>query len=101
MLFSLAVRNIVTSKGRSIITLLLSTFTTILFIIYVAFMDGSHHQIIKSSVEIYTGYAHVNLKGYRDESGYDDLIEDQKHIEKILKNQTENIDEKDKKTSDT
>jgi len=86
MLFSLAIRNIVTSKGRSIITLLLSTFTTILFIVYVAFMDGSHHQIIKSSVEIYTGYAHVNLKGYRDESGYDNLIEDQKHIEKILKN---------------
>ena len=74
------------SKGRSIITLLLSTFTTILFIVYVAFMDGSHHQIIKSSVEVYTGYAHVNLKGYRDENSYDNLIEDAKSIEEILKN---------------
>jgi len=86
MLFSLAFRNIVKSKGRSIITLLLSTFTTIFFIIYVAFMDGSHHQFIKSSVEIYTGYAHVNLNGYRDEGGYDNLIEDADSIATILKN---------------
>jgi ABC-type lipoprotein release transport system permease subunit len=86
MLFSLAFRNIVKSKGRSIITLLLSSFTTIFFIIYVAFIDGSHHQIIKSSVEIYTGYAHVNLDGYRDEGGYDYLIEDADSIDTILKN---------------
>lgn len=85
MLFSLAFRNITKSKGRSIITLLLSTLTTIFFIIYVAFMDGSHHQFIKSSVEIYTGYAHVDLKGYRDDSGYDNLIEDAALIDKILK----------------
>jgi len=88
MLFSLALKNIVKSKGRSIITLLLSTLTTILFIIYVAFMDGSHHQFIKSSVEIYTGYAHINLKGYRDDSGYENLIEDAKSIDNILKNDT-------------
>ncbi|MCW8821962.1 MAG: FtsX-like permease family protein [Sulfurovum sp.] len=88
MLYSLALRNILKSKGRSIITLLLSTFSTILFISYVALMDGSHHQIIKSSVEIYTGYAHIDLKGYRDESGYDNLIEDSAKIEYILKNDT-------------
>ena len=86
MLFSLAFRNIVKSKGRSIITLLLSTFTTIFFIVYVAFLDGSHHQFIKSSVEIYTGYAHVNLKEYRDDSSYDNLIEDANAIEEILQN---------------
>jgi len=84
MLFSLALKNILRSKGRSIITLLLSTLTTILFIIYVAFMDGSHHQFIKSSVEIYTGYAHIDLKGYRDDSGYENLIEDANLIDKIL-----------------
>jgi len=84
VLISLAFRNIIKSKGRTITTLLLSTFSTILFISYVALMDGSHHQIIKSSVEIYTGYAHVNLEGYRDESGYDNLIEDAGSIDKIL-----------------
>jgi len=61
MLFSLALKNILRSKGRSIITLLLSTLTTILFIIYVAF-----------------------LKGYRDDSGYENLIEDATLIDKIL-----------------
>ena len=86
MRFTLALKNILASKGRSFTTLLLSLFTTILFIIYVAFMDGSHHQIIKSSVEIYTGYAHVNLKGYREVSDYENLIEDAKSIDKILKN---------------
>ena len=86
MLFSLAFRNIVKSKGRSITTLLLSSFSTILFISYVALMDGSHHQIIKSSVEIYTGYAHVNLNGYRDEGGYDNLIEEADRIDTILRN---------------
>jgi len=88
MRFTLALKNILKSKGRSLTTLLLSLFTTTLFIVYVAFMDGSHHQIIKSSVEIYTGYAHVNLKGYRDESDYENLIEDANSIDEILKNDT-------------
>jgi len=88
MRFTLALKNILASKGRTLTTLLLSLFTTILFIVYVAFTDGSHHQIIKSSVEIYTGYAHVNLKGYRDESSYENLIEDAKSIDDILKNDT-------------
>ena len=84
MLFSLALKNLLRSKGRSTITLLLSTLTTILFIVYVAFMDGSHHQFIKSSVEIYTGYAHINIKEYRDDSGYENLIEDADLIDEIL-----------------
>jgi len=88
MRFTLALKNILKSKGRSLTTLLLSLFTTTLFIVYVAFMDGSHHQIIKSSVEIYTGYAHVNLKGYRDESDYENLIEDASSIDEILRNDT-------------
>ncbi len=88
MLFSLALKNILKSKGRSLTTILLSMFSTILFISYVALMDGSHHQIIKSSVEIYTGYAHVDLKEYRDDRGYDNLIEDADSIEEILKNDT-------------
>ena len=88
MRFTLALKNILASKGRSLTTLLLSIFTTILFISYVALMDGSHHQIIKSSVEIYTGYAHVNLKGYRDESSYENLIEDANSIDTILQGDT-------------
>ncbi|WP_295419272.1 FtsX-like permease family protein [Sulfurovum sp.] len=87
MLLSLAFKNITKSKGRSVTTILLSTIATIFFIAYVALMDGSHQQIIKNSVEIYTGYAHVNLKGYREESDYGHLIEDANIIDSILKNE--------------
>lgn len=86
MRFTLALKNILASKGRSLTTLFLSLFTTALFIVYVALTDGSHHQIIKSSVEVYTGYAHVNLVGYRDQSDYEHLIEDAGSINAILKN---------------
>ncbi len=85
MRFTLALKNILASKGRSLTTFFLSLFTTILFIAYVALTDGSHNQIIKSSVEIYTGYAHVNFKGYRERSDYENLIEDAQSIDKILK----------------
>ncbi|MGW8168806.1 MAG: ABC transporter permease [Sulfurovaceae bacterium] len=60
-------------------------FTTAFFIVYVAYTDGSHEQMIKSSVEIYTGYAHINTKGYQEESDYDHLIEDAKQVEIFLK----------------
>ncbi|MEA1954362.1 MAG: FtsX-like permease family protein [Campylobacterota bacterium] len=86
MYFTLAVKNILASKGRSFTILFLSLFTTALFIVYVAFMDGSHYQIIKNSVEVYTGYAHVNAKGYQEESNYENLIEDAGKIDTILRN---------------
>ncbi|MBD3789156.1 MAG: ABC transporter permease [Campylobacterales bacterium] len=84
MLYSLALKNILASKGRSITTFLLSLFTTVLFIVYVAFMDGSHVQIIQNSVEIYTGYGHINVKGYEEAKDYDHLIEDAASIETLL-----------------
>lgn len=86
MFFSLALKNILASKGRTFTTFILSSFTTALFIVYIAFTDGSHEQIIKNSVEIYTGYAHISAKGYREESDYDHIIEDASQIEKFLSN---------------
>ncbi|MDQ1325288.1 MAG: lipoprotein-releasing system permease protein [Campylobacterota bacterium] len=83
MLYSLALKNILASKGRTFTTFFLSMFATILFIVYVAFTDGIHEQIIKNSVEIYTGYAHINARGYQDEQDYDHLIEDAEKIEGI------------------
>jgi len=85
MLYSLAIKNILASKSRTLTIFLLSMFTTAFFIVYVAFVNGSHEQMIKSSVEIYTGYAHINAKGYQEESDYDHLIEDAKQIETFLK----------------
>lgn len=76
MLASLAWKNLLRSKGRSLVTLLLSIVSTWFFILYVAFMQGSHSQLIRNGVELYTGYAHINARGYRDDEGYDYLIED-------------------------
>ncbi len=84
MLYSLAIKNILASKSRTFTIFLLSMFTTAFFIVYVAFTNGSHEQMIKNSVEIYTGYAHINAKGYQEESDYDHLIEDAKQIETFL-----------------
>ncbi len=84
MLYSLAIKNIIASKSRTFTIFLLSMFTTAFFIVYVAFTNGSHEQMIKNSVEIYTGYAHINAKGYQEESDYDHLIEDAKQIETFL-----------------
>lgn len=83
MITRLALRNLFVARGRSIVTLLLSFASTALFIVYVAFMDGSHEQMIKSSVEIYTGYIHIDAKGYREEGGYDYLIEDSAAVKRI------------------
>lgn len=85
MLYSLAIKNILASKSRTLTIFLLSMFTTAFFIVYVAYTDGSHEQMIKSSVEIYTGYAHINTKGYQEESDYDHLIENAKQVETFLK----------------
>lgn len=85
MLYKLAIKNILASKSRTLTIFLLSMFTTAFFIVYVAFTNGSHEQMIKSSVEIYTGYAHINAKGYQKESDYNHLIEDAKQIEMFLK----------------
>jgi ABC-type lipoprotein release transport system permease subunit len=83
MITRLAFRNLSAARGRSIVTLLLSFASTALFIVYVAFMDGSHEQMIRSSVEIYTGYIHIDAKGYREKGGYDYLIEDSAAAKRI------------------
>ncbi len=75
-LFALAWRNIRYYKGRSVTTFLLTFFSALLFIVYVAFMDGSHESMLRSSLNIYTGAMQLQGKLYRDEGGYDNLITD-------------------------
>lgn len=75
-MFSLALKNILHYKGRSITTFVLSFFSALLFIVYVALMDGSHESMLENSLNVYTGPAEVMQKGYREEKSYDYLIED-------------------------
>ncbi|WP_373072855.1 ABC transporter permease [Sulfurimonas sp.] len=83
-MFWLAVKNILFYKGRSITTFILTYFSATLFIVYVAFMDGSHISMLHNSLKVYTGSIQIYQKDYRDEGGYDYLIYDNKKITDIL-----------------
>lgn len=89
-MFELALKNIRFYKGRSITTLLLTFISAYFFIVYVAFMDGSHVSMLKNALEVYTGSLQIYQKEYRDEGGYDYLIEDSREVLDVLK-KTEGI----------
>jgi len=82
--FALALKNILHYKGRTVVTFALTFFSSLLFIVYVAFMDGSHEHMLKSTLDIYENALHVYEKGYREEGGYDYLIEDVSAVETLL-----------------
>lgn len=83
-MFSLALKNILFYKGRSITTFILTFVSALLFVVFVAFMDGAHESMLKSSLKIYTGGVEIYKKGYRDIGGSDYLIDDVKKIESQL-----------------
>ena len=76
ILFKMALRELLTHKKRSVVTLLLSGFSTALFIFANAISDGSHNQLIRSSVEIYPGYMQVTNREFEEHPSYDNLIFD-------------------------
>lgn len=84
MIVKMALRELLTHKKRSLITLLLSIFSTALFIFVSAISDGSHNQIIKSSVEVYPGYMEITNKKFEDESSFENLIFDVEKTKKSL-----------------
>ena len=79
-MFSLAFKNILFYKGRSLATLILTFLSTLLFIIFVSMQDGSHKAMLKNSLKIYTGAIEIYHKDYRDLGGNEYLIEDVKSI---------------------
>ncbi|MEA3372044.1 MAG: FtsX-like permease family protein [Campylobacterota bacterium] len=83
-MFSLALKNILFYKGRSVATLLLTFVSTLLFIVYVSMQDGSHKSMLQNALKIYTGSIEVYKKGYRDIGGSEYLITDVNSIEKKL-----------------
>jgi len=81
-MFSLALKNILFYKGRSITTVLLTFVSAMLFVVYVSMMDGSHKSMLENSLKIYTGAIEIYKKEYRDVGGNEYLIKD---VEKITK----------------
>lgn len=84
ILFKMAFRELLTHKKRSIVTLLLSAFSTALFIFANALNNGSHNQLIRSSVEIYPGYMQITAKEFEDNPSFDNLIFDVSKVKKML-----------------
>lgn len=76
MLLSIAWRNVIRARRRTIVTILLSSVTTLFFIFYVGLKEGAYTKFKQDSVEIYPGYIQVTGKGYRDNIDYDNLIYD-------------------------
>ncbi len=83
-MFKLALKNIFYYKGRSVTTFLLTFVSAFFFIVYVAFMDGSHSSMLKNALEVYTGSFQIYQKEYRDKGGYDYLIEENQELFDIL-----------------
>ncbi|HFS82616.1 MAG TPA: ABC transporter permease [Epsilonproteobacteria bacterium] len=82
----LALKNLSFYKGRSITTFLLTFFSAYFFIVYVAFMDGSHSSMLKNALDVYTGSMQIYQKEYREEGGYDYLINDTQKVFNLLDN---------------
>ncbi len=83
-MFSLAIKNILFYKGRSLTTFLLTFVSLYLFIVYVAFMNGSHQSMLQNALNVYTGSFQIYQKEYRSKGGYDYLIRDTRKPLQIL-----------------
>ena len=86
-MFTLALKNILFYKGRSITTILLTFVAAYFFVVYVAFMNGSHASMLKNALEVYTGSLQIYQKEYREEGGYDYLIDDQRAVFDLMERQ--------------
>lgn len=84
MFLKIAIKNIVVYKRRSIVTILLTCFTTALLVFASAFWDGSHNKMIESAVEIYPGYLQITQKDFRKTPSYDNLIFDAQSVRNTL-----------------
>jgi len=79
-MFNFALKNILFYRGRSITTFILTFVSTMLFIVYVSMMDGSHRSMLYNALKVYTGAIEIYHKDYRDKGGNEYLIQDVKII---------------------
>ena len=74
ILFKIALRNILSYRKRSVITILLGAISTALLVISSAWMDGSHNQMINNAVEIYSGYIQITETQFRESPSFEHLL---------------------------
>lgn len=85
--YLIAKKSIFANKSRSIVTILLMTFSTAILIFSSTLMDGEHKIMLKNAVEVYPGYIQITDKAFRDNPSFDHLIFDVKEVtDKLDKN---------------
>ncbi|MDD5203238.1 MAG: FtsX-like permease family protein [Sulfurimonas sp.] len=86
IILKMALRELTTHKKRSIITFLLSAFSTALLIFVAAISEGTHTQLIQSSVETYPGYIQVRDAKFEDDPSFENLIFNESEVkDKVTK----------------
>ncbi len=82
MLVQIALRNVFSYKKRSVITLLLGIVSTALLVFSTAWMNGSHQQMLKNAVEIYSGYIQITETDFRENPSFEHLLFDVERLQK-------------------
>lgn len=75
MLFELAWRNVWRNKRRTIITVSSIFFAVLLALFMRSLQKGSYENMIRNSVELYSGYIQVHAKGYWEDKSINKLLD--------------------------
>lgn len=82
----IGLKNIRRNPSRSIVTIFLGTFSTMILIYVTALMDGMHGTLLKNAVEIYPSYIQITHKEFKDNPSLENIIDDSDSIvEKLRK----------------
>lgn len=81
----IALKSIRANLSRSIVTVLLTAFSSAILIFSSTLMDGQHGIMLKNAVEVYPGYIQITNKEFRETPSFDNLIFDEKSVIDTLK----------------
>src|SRR4051812_16708246 len=75
MLGQLAWRNVWRNKRRTIITISSIFFAVLLALLMRSLQNGSYENMIRNSVELYSGYIQVHANGYWQDKSINKLLD--------------------------
>ncbi|MDH5465478.1 MAG: FtsX-like permease family protein [Thiovulaceae bacterium] len=87
MLLTIAWRNIWRAKGKTRVTLILLTLSTMVLVTFISLIIGTFNHIYDDAMDIYPGNIHVNHPKYANEPSYDYLLSDAVSLKEKLKNE--------------
>ena len=91
MLIQLAWRNVWRNKRRTIITVSSIFFAVLLALFMRSMQLGSYENMIRNSVELYSGYIQVHRAGYWQDKSINNLLEVTDSLRSVI-NSTPNVD---------